>query len=141
MRANLYHPVICARDVAASSAFYQRHFGFRVFFDSGWYVHLCGEEPERMNLGIVDCHHPSIPAGYRKPVQGMLINFEVDDVDAAYARLRAAGLAMLVDLADEAWGQRHFVTRDPDGVLLDVIKPIPPSPEFAKFYKAAGPGP
>jgi len=31
---------------------------------------------------------------------------------------------------------RHFITRDPNGVLIDVIKPIPPSAEFLAQYAA-----
>ena len=34
---------------------------------------------------------------------------------------------------DEDFGQRHFITRT-EGVLIDVIKPIPPSAEFAELY-------
>ena len=41
---------------------------------------------------------------------------------------------MLKPLTDEAFGQRHFITRDPNGVLIDVIKPIPPAAEFAEQY-------
>lgn len=37
-------------------------------------------------------------------------------------------------LRDEDFGQRHFITRDPNGVLIDVIKPIPPSADFAALY-------
>jgi hypothetical protein len=38
-------------------------------------------------------------------------------------------------LRDEAFGQRHFITRDPAGVMIDVIKVIPPSEEFAAQYQ------
>jgi len=37
---------------------------------------------------------------------------------------------------DEDFGQRHFITADPNGVLIDIIKPIPPSAEFLKQYSA-----
>ncbi len=40
--------------------------------------------------------------------------------------LRAAGLPILLDIRDEDFGQRHFITADPNGMLIDVIKPIPP---------------
>ena len=41
----------------------------------------------------------------------------------------------------ERFGQRHFITADPNGVLIDVVTPIPPSPEFAALYsEAALPG-
>lgn len=72
--------------------------------------------------------------GYRKPVQGLLLNFEIDDVDAEYARLKAAGLPILRDIKSEDFGQRHFITHDPAGVMIDVIKVIPPTAEFAAQY-------
>jgi len=37
-------------------------------------------------------------------------------------------------LRDEPFGQRHLITSDPGGVLIDTIKPIPPSTEFAAQY-------
>ena len=72
--------------------------------------------------------------GDRKPVQGLLLNFEIDDVDAEYARLKAAGLPILRDIKSEDFGQRHFITHDPAGVMIDVIKVIPPTAEFAAQY-------
>ena len=72
--------------------------------------------------------------GYRKPVQGLLLNFEIDDVDAEYARLKAAGLPILRDIKSEDFGQRHFIIHDPAGVMIDVIKVIPPTAEFAAQY-------
>ncbi len=40
-------------------------------------------------------------------------------------------------LRSEELGQRHFITADPNGVLIDVIKPIPPSAEFLAHYTEA----
>ena len=41
-------------------------------------------------------------------------------------------------LRDEPFGQRHFMTHDPNGIYIDVIKPIPPSSEFlAQFSESA----
>ena len=67
-------------------------------------------------------------------MSGLLLNFEVEDPDEMYAKAKAAGLPILIPLRDEAFGQRHFITSDPNGVLIDVIKPIPPSAEFAELY-------
>jgi catechol 2,3-dioxygenase-like lactoylglutathione lyase family enzyme len=69
-----------------------------------------------------------------RPFRKRRLNFEVEDPDAAYAAAQKAGLPILVTLRDEAFGQRHFITEDPNGVLIDVIKPIPPSGEFASGY-------
>lgn len=134
MQISQYYPVIATKNVAASVAFYEQHFDFRSVFDANWYVHLQHQTKESVNLAILDCTHPTIPEGYRKPAQGVLINFETDDVDAAYARAQQAGLPILLELRDEAFGQRHFITHDPAGVMIDVIKVIPPSAEFAALY-------
>jgi catechol 2,3-dioxygenase-like lactoylglutathione lyase family enzyme len=135
MKTNSYYPVLMTHDVAATSAFYARHFAMRPLFEADWYVHLQSTEDARVNLGIVVADHPTVPEAARgRAAGGLLINFEVDDPDAVYERLRAQGLPMLLELRDEPFGQRHFITADPNGVLIDVIKPIAPSPEFAAQY-------
>ncbi len=134
MKLVSYYPVICTQDVTATRRFYETHFDFAPAFESDWYVHLSKRDDPGVHIAIVDHRHPTIPDGYRKPVQGLLINFEVDDVDAEHDRLKAAGLDIRLGLRDEAYGQRHFVLADPNGVLIDVIKPIPPSPDFAAQY-------
>ena len=123
MKTTSYYPVLMTGDVAGTTAFYVEHFRFRPLFESDWYVHLQSSEDKRVNLGIVQGDHETIPAEGRGRASGLLINFEVKDVDAA-------GLPILRSLRDEAFGQRHFITRDPNGVLIDVIRPIPPSEEF-----------
>ncbi|MFT5486727.1 MAG: putative glyoxalase superfamily protein PhnB [Paracoccaceae bacterium] len=134
MKTNTYYPVIACENVPETAAFYQSHFGFNATFEADWYVHLQSATDPLMNLAILDCGHETIPDGYRQPVQGLLINFEVDNVDAEFARLKEAGLPMLQDVRSEEFGQRHFITRDPAGVMIDVIKIIPPSAEFADQY-------
>ena len=137
MKVTSYYPVIMTADVAASAAFYQAHFGFAPLFSSDWYVHLQLEGDPSVNLAILDGQHGTIPESGRGRVSGLLLNFEVDDPDALHARLQAAGLPILLSLRDEAFGQRHFITSDPNGVLIDIIKPIPPSGEFAAQYEAS----
>jgi hypothetical protein len=65
--------------------------------------------------------HETIPEAGRAPTRGLLINFEVSDPDAVYERALAASLPILHSLRDEDFGQRHFITADPNGVLIDVI--------------------
>lgn len=134
MKTSSYYPVIQARDVAASRAFYEGYLGFRALFDCGWYVHLQSAEDPNVNLALLESGHATVPEGHRAPVSGLLLNFEVTDPDAEYERARAAGLPIVLELRDEDFGQRHFILSDPNGVLIDVIKPIPPKPEFAAQY-------
>ncbi len=140
MKATQYYPVILTDDVAGTVAFYRRHFRFVALYESDWYVHLQSSEDRGVNLAILQGDHETLPEAGRGTVSGLMLNFEVEDVDAEFARATASDLPIVVALQDEPWGQRHFVTRDPNGVLIDVIKPIPPSPEFLAHYAAPAPG-
>ncbi len=137
MKTTSFYPVIMTSNVAATAGFYARLFGFKSLFDSEWYVHLQSVHDPAVNLAILDASHESIPSIGRNTVSGLLLTFEVDDVDAEYTRLKAENLPILLEIRDEDWGQRHFITADPSGVLIDIIKPIPPSPEFAAKYDQA----
>ena len=140
MKTTSYYPVLMTDDVAGTAAFYVEHFRFKPLFESGWYVHLQSDEDRRVNLGIVQGDHETIPQEGRGRASGLLINFEVRDPDTIYDRVVAAGLPILRSLRDEPFGQRHFITRDPNGVLIDVIKPIPPSEEFLAQYAEGAAG-
>ncbi len=129
-----FYPVLGATDVSATADFYKQHFGFTPSFEADWYVSLKSSSNPQFELAIVDCKHPSVPPGYRKPARGVILNFEVDDADVEYHRLASAGLPMDLELKDEEWGQRHFITHDPNGVLIDVIRVTAPSTEFQEQY-------
>ncbi|RDZ27784.1 VOC family protein [Lysobacter silvisoli] len=136
MKVTSYYPVVMTADVAGTAAFYREHFGFIELFTADWYVHLQLQDDPAVNLAVLDGSHETIPESGRGRVSGLLLNFEVEDVDAVHERLQAAGLPILRSLRDEDFGQRHFITADPNGVLIDVIKPIPPSAEYAQNYDA-----
>lgn len=108
--------------------FYVQHLGFQIVFEADWYVSLkMADHPHAYELALLDYTHETIPSAFRKPVQGLLLNFEVEDVDATYHRLiDEAGLTVVQALRSETFGQRHFIIEDPAGVLIDIITPIPP---------------
>ena len=135
MKSTQYYPVLMTDRVAETARFYEAHFRFARQFDSDWYVHLQSTEDASVNLAILDCNHPSVPEAARGArATGVLLNFEVEDADAEYQRVQAQGLNVLQPLRDEDTGQRHFIVQGPDGVLIDVIQPIPPSEEFLKQF-------
>lgn len=135
-----FYPVIATRDVAASRRFYVRHFGFEVTFEADWYVSLRRPDAPQYELALLDHAHPTIPEGHRTPLQGgLLLNFEVDDVDAEHHRLvGGAGLPELLSLRTEEFGQRHFIVAAPDGVMIDVITVVPATGEYAQQYVQGG---
>ena len=119
------YPVICTDKIAQSKAFYLEHFPFELTFDSDWYVSLKSVGTRPFELAILDYRHETIPGKYREPYGGgLLINFEVEEVDSIFEHFQEAGLPIHLDLRSESFGQRHFITSDPNGVLIDVIKVI-----------------
>ena len=134
MKFSSFYPVIGSQDVAGTADFYKRHFEFEVTFEADFYVSLRSLSDPMAELAIVDYTHPSVPRDFGKPVQGLILNFEVENVDAEYQRLSDAGLPIDLKIKDEDWGQRHFLTHDPNGVLIDVIRTTKPSEEFEQNY-------
>jgi catechol 2,3-dioxygenase-like lactoylglutathione lyase family enzyme len=120
-------------DVAATAAFYREHFGFEPTFETEWYVSL---RRDRWELAVLDSRHGTVPAAYRGPVAGgMLLNLEVDDVDAEWERLRS--LEVLLPIRTEEFGQRHFILAGPDRVLIDIIANVAPAAAYANSFTAA----
>lgn len=135
MKINSFYPVILTKDASGSRDFYTTHFPFEVTFDAGWYVSLKAKQEFPFELALLEPDHDTIPAGFRVALNGgLILNFEVDDADAEYARLQAAGLPIHLEIRSEAFGQRHFIISDPNGILIDVIQVIPPSEEYTKQY-------
>lgn len=141
MQPTSIYPVLCSEQLTETADFYVEHFGFTQTFAADWYISLRHGAASQFELAIIDPRHPSVPTIGQRPVAGLILNFEVDDVDAVYARLiTGAGLPVLRDIHSEEWGQRHFITMDPNGVLIDVITNIPPSAEYASQYTDSATG-
>lgn len=129
------YPVLMSADVAAAAAFYRDALGCETTFESDWYVSL---RLGSFELAVLAHDHPTVPEGYGHLPRGVLVNVEVEDVDALCARLTTGlGLTPVLPLRDEAFGQRHAIVAAPDGVLLDLIQPIPPTGAYAQAYTDA----
>jgi catechol 2,3-dioxygenase-like lactoylglutathione lyase family enzyme len=139
MKLTSMYPVICTSRIRESHTFYTELLGFETVFEADWYVSLRQPGPAGHELALLDQEHPTIPSAYRRPVQGLLVNLEVEDVDAEWERLVVrGGLMPEQELRSEEFGQRHFILADPNGVLIDMITPIPPSAEFVAACAGAG---
>lgn len=131
MKINLVGVAIMSRNPAASARWFVDHFGFTIGVDIGWYINTQLEGHENISLDFVDRDHASSPEMLRgKQVAGTLLAFLVDDVDAEEKRLRAAGLEIVLPLVSEPWGQRRFQVMGPDGLVVEVLQAIEPSPQW-----------
>lgn len=132
MSVTSVYPVLMSDDVAAATRFYREVLGFEIAFEADWYVSLRLGESE---LAILQCDHPTVPAGFDASVRGLILNIEVEDVDPLHHALTVEhALTPVLALRDEDFGQRHFIVEAPGGVLVDVIQPIPPTAQFEQAY-------
>ena len=138
MNLSSFYSVLLTDKVEALSEFYQKHFQMQVTFESDWYVSLRKEGREgSFQLALLKSDHSTIPKSFRHRSKGTILNFEVEKADRIYEQLiKNSKLPVHLDIRDEDWGQRHFITSDPDNNLLDIIELIEPSEEFlAKYTK------
>jgi uncharacterized glyoxalase superfamily protein PhnB len=105
-------PDITTADPVASSVFYQL-LGFREEMNLGWVVNLVSpSNPTTQVILITKDAAASVNPD---------LSVEVDDVDAAYEAVRAAGAEIVHPITDEQWGVRRFFVRDPDGKVVNVV--------------------
>ena len=92
-------------------------------FTADWYVHLQLPGDAGVNLAILDANHHTIPqAGRGKTAAGLLLNFEVEDVDAVHARLSEAGCTFRSAIV-QGNGGRQVLVDDPAGNPIELFEP------------------
>lgn len=92
-------------DIARSKAFYTA-LGFRLLVDSVHYCRFLAPDGDT----TFSIHAEDGGFG-----TGAVLYLETDDMDADFARLKAAGIAFETSPTDESWLWREARFRDPDG--------------------------
>ncbi|GAA1172135.1 VOC family protein [Nesterenkonia xinjiangensis] len=133
MAVTSVYPVLMVVEVPSAADFFREVLNFETVFDAGWYISLRRGPHE---LALLAHDHPTVPAERRSTVSGVLVNVEVDDVDAVHRAVVARSeVRLLAPLRDEDFGQRHFILDGPEGLMVDVIQPIEPAAEFSAAYR------
>lgn len=131
---NSLYPDICSKHLPESRDFYVALFDFEVLFEIDWYIQLKSKHDDNLQLAFVRYDHESVPAGYEALPQGVVITLETDDVDPVYKKSQKLDCHTVFSPRDEVWGQRHFMLRDPNGLLVDVVQMIEPDEGFMRDH-------
>ena len=115
-----FYPSLVTAKFHETWEFYTEKLGFRTACECDSYVHLV--HASGAQLGVL---RHEIDGAYAELVsatdgRGFWINLDVADADAELARLSAAGVEVVTPLEDKPWGDRQFVVRDPNGVLISI---------------------
>ncbi len=120
---------IMVQNLKASRDFYVSLLDLKVHFDSDWYVILTDPAAERFELGLIEESNDLIPADLRGRPSGLYLTFVVADADAAFERARQQGCRIVQEPQDTFYGQRRFITVDPDGLMVDISAPTAAPPQ------------
>ena len=131
MKIKRMDTTISTMKMQESKEFYINHLHFKLVYESDWYIELIAQDMTTFGISFV---LPQRDVGEFFNGKGLILSFEVDDVDAEYQRLKEEGLNIYQDLQDNPWGERSFVTDDPNGVHIYIYKLIPATPEYKKIY-------
>ncbi len=108
-------------DVAASSSFLVKHFGFHEEMAADGFA-LLRRPGAGMNVVFLRRGLHTLPADQRDDhVRGVILAFVVDDLEAELTRLEDEGVAITMPLTEEEWGERVFQVRDPNGVIVQLL--------------------
>lgn len=99
---------------AETVAFYRDRLQLPVTYTSDWFVEF--ELTRGARLSIADERRATI---HSSGGAGITLTLQVDDANAAWQTLHAAGIAVGKP-RDHAWGARVFYLRDPEGHRLEV---------------------
>ena len=101
-------------EASSCQAFVLIGIGLEVLMDLGW-IRTYGS---RARMAVQISFASQGGSGTQVPD----LSIEVDDLDAALRKIRAAGLPIEYGPAEEPWGVRRFYVRDPFGKLVNILQ-------------------
>ncbi len=113
MKVNRIVANIATPAPARAAVFYKDVLGLDLLMDHGWIQTYGAQAEMTVQLSFAS------EGGSDTPVPDLSI--EVDDVNEAFERMKAAGFAIEYGPVDEPWGVRRFYVRDPFGKLVNIL--------------------
>jgi catechol 2,3-dioxygenase-like lactoylglutathione lyase family enzyme len=121
-------PLICVRDVPASSRWYQQLLGCTSGHGGDEYERLNAGEKLILQLHRWDVMHHHGPLGdpsLRPCGNGVVLWFELSDFDDAVARATSMKVDVLKERLWSENGNWEYWLRDPEGYLVVLTSPLP----------------
>lgn len=104
---------IATADVSKARMFYADILGLKVTMDLGWIVTFEAPTHTQPQLSVATqgCSGTAVPD----------LSVEVDHLDEALHRIRAAEIPIEYGPVSEEWGVRRFYVKDPFGRLVNIL--------------------
>jgi uncharacterized glyoxalase superfamily protein PhnB len=133
--------LICTDKMSECRDYYVTNFGFELSFESTIYTQLTipSENGGAFSLALMPPDNP-FTAEFKDVFngKGAYVTIQVEHADTLYKRLKESGAPIITDIYDAPWGQRHFVTKDPNGTIVDVVQSIDVVDGYYDKYQVKG---
>ena len=96
-----------------AKSFYEDVLSLDVLMDMEWIITYGSRTATTVQISVMS------EGGSGAPVPDLSI--EVDDLEAALARVKGANIPVEYGPVDEPWGVRRFFVRDPFGKLVNIL--------------------
>lgn len=122
INSNKLFPVLITEQLEETKKFYVDFLDCKAVFESDWYIQLVS--PKGLEIGLLIARHSSQPNFLHKAYNGngVVFSFKVENVDEEYKKVKESGFDIAYKITTEEWGQRHFMIRDPNGMVVDVVQ-------------------
>jgi catechol 2,3-dioxygenase-like lactoylglutathione lyase family enzyme len=113
-------PNVVSTDAALCREFYSDFLGLRVAMNMGWIATYISPDNPAAQLSVLrgESGDPTKPS----------VSIEVDDVDLVHRDAVARGYQVVYPLTNEPWGVRRFFVTDPNGIVINVMSHVKPTP-------------
>ncbi len=109
--------------VEQSADFLKKHFGFAEEMSADGFVSLRHDDTDLhvifLRRGLASLKPDRLRDAH---AGGLILAFEVGDIDAEYARFQAEDVAIETPIETEPWGERYFQVRDPNGLIVQLVQ-------------------
>ncbi len=116
------HPLTITPYIQETAKFYTTLFGFEEVFSADWYIQLAHSSGMEIALMLPDQSNQPDFLHDSYSGKGIVYTFEVENATELYETLKGKDVPFVYELRDEEWGQRHFMLKDPAGVVVDVVE-------------------
>ncbi|MEW6271407.1 MAG: VOC family protein [Thermodesulfobacteriota bacterium] len=122
----LDYVVLIVADLDRALGFYEKTLGLDLQHRAERYAQLRAGTT-RLSLYARDAMADTLGMALEQPrpaAPAFELGFKVEDCDAAFAELTAAGAAPVTPPTTRPWGQRTAYVRDPDGNLIELAQDL-----------------
>lgn len=113
----LDHIDLIVEDVPAATTFFREVLGLQVVAEDTRFAELDGD-----GVKLLLSPEAMVPA---RPVGGVILHFQVEDVVAAAAHARDRGATILKDVFQTDWGWESVLIAGPEEIVVDLYRVLP----------------